>query len=136
MKKSERREQEELDEATDVSPYTSVFEEDVEEISARAEESGRFEQFEPDCRHHYGVTYANEADAAEFEEYSIAYRYGMGLAEQKSLRNDNWSDIEHQVREGWESREEGTWERFQEAVYYGWNSIRGDHDLQRPESRQ
>lgn len=50
--------------------------------------------------------------------YSHAYRYGYDLAGS----GRDWSSLEGDVREKWESRNKGTWERFKDAIRYGFDS--------------
>jgi uncharacterized protein (TIGR02271 family) len=125
----------EVDERTErISDTVRHQKVNVKDLSDSARESGRYDQFEPDLRHHYGETYG-KGEGGEFEEYSIAYRYGMGLAQHDTLRDDNWSDAEPQARQGWESHNEGTWAKFKDAVRYGWNRIRGEDEGERPRAR-
>ena len=125
----------ETDERTETVSATLRHQEvNVEDLSTSARESGRYDQFEPDLRHHYGETYG-KGEGGEFEDYSIAYRYGMGLAQHDSLRDENWSDVEAQARRGWESHNEGTWSKYKDAIHYGWNRIRGEEERERPGAR-
>ena len=37
----------------------------------------------------------------------------------------DWGTLEAGLREGWERWHPGTWERFKDAIRYGWDTVRG-----------
>ncbi len=100
----------------------------VRDISERAE--GRFNQFESDYRAHFDENYADTDH--EFNDYSMGYQYGMGLAESDEYRGANWEEVEPEARQSWEAQGDdmGAWEEFKDSVRYGWRKIRGEEDPQ------
>jgi uncharacterized membrane protein len=82
-----------------------------------------YDIFDPDFRTHYQTTYAQLG--AGYEVYQPAYRYGYTLATDDRYRNHNWSEVEPEVRRAWETRNEGTWESFKDAVEHSWDKVRG-----------
>ena len=65
----------------------------------------------------------------DFEYWSPAYRYGFESAHRYSGRN--WSDVENDLRTGWDRYEyrgpvKSTWEEIKDAVRDGWNRITGN----------
>jgi len=78
-----------------------------------------FETVEPAFRTHFGKNFANgewDYDTG----YSHAYRYGYDLAGS----GQDWSAVEGDVRSKWETRNKGTWERFKDAIRYGFDQGR------------
>ena len=56
-------------------------------------------------------------------EYEPAYRYGYDVGQR--LPEQEWGMLEAGLREGWERWHPGTWERFKDAIRYGWDTVRG-----------
>ena len=56
--------------------------------------------------------------------YEPAYRYGYELGTNERYRGRDWAALEAEARRDWEARHPSTWERFKDAVRYGWNSVR------------
>ncbi|HEU4630581.1 MAG TPA: hypothetical protein VFS08_12600 [Gemmatimonadaceae bacterium] len=64
--------------------------------------------------------------------YQPAYRYGTEAATR--YRGRNWSDVESELRSGWDTyehrgREHGqsTWENMKDAVRDAWDRVTGHH---------
>ena len=68
-----------------------------------------------------------EAAATEsgltYMEYEPAYRYGSDVGQR--FPEQDWGTLEAGLREGWERWHPGTWERFKDAIRYGWDTVRG-----------
>jgi len=68
-----------------------------------------------------------EATATEsgltYLEYEPAYRYGYDVGQR--FPEQEWGTLEAALREGWEQWHPGTWERFKDAIRYGWDTVRG-----------
>jgi hypothetical protein len=59
-----------------------------------------------------------------FDYYRPAYRYGFESANRHTGRS--WSEVEHDVRTGWdryEHRGESTWEHVKDAVRDAWDRV-------------
>jgi hypothetical protein len=56
-------------------------------------------------------------------EYEPAYRYGYDVGQR--FPEQEWGTLEAALREGWERWHPGTWERFKDAIRYGWDTVRG-----------
>jgi len=59
-----------------------------------------------------------------YEDYAPAYRYGASCATNSRWANRDWSSIEADVRRDWDQRGEGAWDRFRDAIRYGWERVR------------
>jgi uncharacterized protein (TIGR02271 family) len=51
-----------------------------------------------------------------FEEYAPAYKLGQDLRNDSRLHGSRWEDIEPRIREQWETKSPGTWEKFKESI--------------------
>ncbi len=67
-------------------------------------------------RWHYDSHYASTGYS--YAQYRPAYRYGFDLA--ANSRFENWPAAERAALQGWDSSRMGAWERYQDAVRYGW----------------
>jgi hypothetical protein len=72
-----------------------------------------------DYRNHFQTVYG--ASGASYDEYDEAYRYGANLVNASPFHTGEWDSVERFARPDWETRHEGTWERFKDSVRYGWN---------------
>jgi len=71
----------------------------------------------PAYRKHFMERYA--ASGAEYGSYSAAYELGHQFAhDHKELY---WSQAEPDLRRLWESRGQGAWDDYQDAVRFGWS---------------
>jgi hypothetical protein len=76
---------------------------------------------EADFRQHQRAT-APESGLT-YLEYEPAYRYGYDVGQRFPAQD--WGTLEAGLREGWERWHPGTWERFKDAIRYGWDTVRG-----------
>jgi uncharacterized protein (TIGR02271 family) len=84
----------------------------------------RFEDYEADFQRHYRTA---RPGSEPYAHCAPAYRYGYTLATEPRYAGREWSAIEAEARRDWEARHQGTWEEFKDAVYYGWEHVRGRH---------
>lgn len=91
----------------------------VEPLVATNKTRGNFDAVEGSCRTHFNQHFANSGWDYD-TGYSHAYRYGYDLA---GSGND-WSTMEGDVQTKWESHNKGTWERFKDAIRYGYDQGR------------
>jgi stress response protein YsnF len=81
-----------------------------------------FATYDPTFREHYTTAFATSG--AAYAVYEPAYRYGYELGTNERYRGRDWAALEAEARRDWETRHPSTWERFKDAVRYGWNSVR------------
>jgi stress response protein YsnF len=81
-----------------------------------------FSTYDTDYRQYHSATFANRGT---YEDYMPAYRYGYDLATNERYREQDWPALEADIRRGWETQRPGTWERFKDAIRYGWDKVRG-----------
>ena len=73
-------------------------------------------------RQHQEAAAATESGLT-YMEYEPAYRYGYDVGQR--FPEHDWGTLEAGLREGWERWHPGTWERFKDAIRYGWDTVRG-----------
>jgi uncharacterized protein (TIGR02271 family) len=83
-----------------------------------------FATYDPIFRKHYATAFSGKG--AAYTEYEPAYRYGYELSTNERYRGRNWAALEAEARRDWEARHPSTWERFKDAIHYGWESITGN----------
>jgi uncharacterized protein (TIGR02271 family) len=81
-----------------------------------------FAAYDTAFREHY--TTAFTTSGAPYAVYEPAYRYGYELGTNERYRGRDWAALEAEARRDWEARHPSSWERFKDAVHYGWNSVR------------
>ena len=81
-----------------------------------------FATYDPMFQQHYATAVAGKG--AAYTEYEPAYRYGYELGTYERYRGRDWTALEADARRDWEARHPSTWERFKDAIHYGWNSVR------------
>jgi uncharacterized membrane protein len=89
-------------------PYTSKI--------VRERGAGR-PGMEEDYRRHFRGVYPEGED---FDSYRSAYAFGAELAEANRYRGRLWPQIESEVKEEWECYNPGPWDKYKEAIHYGW----------------
>jgi uncharacterized protein (TIGR02271 family) len=92
-----------------------------------------FATYDPIFRKHYATAFADKG--AGYTEYEPAYRYGYELGTNERYRGRDWAALEADARRDWEARHPSTWERFKNAIRYGWESITGNGAEQSKASR-
>lgn len=86
------------------------------QIDQRALE--QFTRQEPQFKQHYETHYADSGYA--YNQYRPAYQYGYELATDQRYRKMDWSTLELQARRGWNDGTMGLWDRYKDAVRFGW----------------
>jgi uncharacterized protein (TIGR02271 family) len=81
-----------------------------------------FETYDADFRQHYNTTFASSG--ATYNDYEPAYRYGYTLGHDERYRGRDWAAVEADARRDWETRHQGTWEQFKDAIRHGWTHVR------------
>ena len=81
-----------------------------------------FATYDPIFRKHYTTAFAGKG--AAYTEYEPAYRYGYELSTNERYRGRDWAALEVDARRDWEARHPSTWERFKDAIRYGWDKVR------------
>ncbi len=92
----------------------------VEPIVGTKPHTRSFDTVDAACRTHYNQNFAKSGWDYD-SGYSHAYRYGYDLA---GSGGGDWSTVETDVRDKWEVRNKGTWERFKDAIRYGYDQGR------------
>ena len=64
------------------------------------------------------------AKGVPIRTYEPAYRYGYELGTNERYRGRDWVALEADARRDWEARHPNTWERFKDAIRYGWDKVR------------
>jgi len=82
-----------------------------------------FNMYDKEFRTHFQNTYGSRG--VTYDRFQPAYRYGYDLGGDQRFRGRNWNEIERDVRRDWESRNQGPWEDFKDAVRHGWNKVTG-----------
>jgi uncharacterized protein (TIGR02271 family) len=81
-----------------------------------------FAAYDPLFQKHYATAFAGRG--AAYTEYEPAYRYGYELGTNERYRGRDWAALEADARRDWEARHPNTWERFKDAIRYGWDKVR------------
>lgn len=91
----------------------------IEPVLSNAKMRNGFDSIDSSCRTHYKQNFASSGWDYD-TGYSHAYRYGYDLAGS----GRDWNSVEPEVRTSWESRNRGTWDRFRDAIRYGFEQDR------------
>jgi uncharacterized protein (TIGR02271 family) len=81
-----------------------------------------FATYNDDFRQHCVTAVGNRGSA--YTEYEPAYRYGYELGTNERYQGRDWVALEADARRDWEARHPNTWERFKDAIRYGWDKVR------------
>jgi Domain of unknown function (DUF2382) len=102
-----------------IARHTEV---EVQRVPEDATAPQDFAAYDTAFREHY--TTAFTTSGAPYAVYEPAYRYGYELGINERYRGRDWAALEVEARRDWEARHPSSWERFKDAVHYGWNSVR------------
>jgi outer membrane murein-binding lipoprotein Lpp len=75
-------------------------------------------RYEPDFRQNYESNFANTGYG--YDQYRPAYRYGFELAKDPRYDGMDWKTLEMQAHRNWNEGTMGPWNRYKDAVRYGW----------------
>jgi hypothetical protein len=78
----------------------------------------QLKRHEPEFKDHYDRHYADSGYG--YNQYRPAYQYGYELAMDTRYRTTQWSTLEVQARRGWDEATLGLWDRYKDAVRFGW----------------
>jgi uncharacterized protein (TIGR02271 family) len=96
---------------------------EIEQLGASTDDS--------DFRRHWQNAYGSSG--GRYEDYDAAYRYGSTLSASDRYQNNQWSEVEPQVRTDWESSHPGSaWDKVKDAVRYGAERVSGSRGGNRP----
>jgi uncharacterized protein (TIGR02271 family) len=96
---------------------------DVESVgTSHVTEAEGFAPYAADFRRHHTTMFASSGLA--YADYEPAYRYGYDLGTNERYRGRDWTALEADARRDWERRQPDTWERFKDAIRYGWDKVR------------
>jgi uncharacterized protein (TIGR02271 family) len=87
----------------------------------RVTASQDFATYAPMFQKHHATAFAGKG--AAYTEYEPAYRYGYELHTSERYRGRDWAALEADARRDWEARHPSTWERFKDAIRYGWDKV-------------
>jgi hypothetical protein len=78
----------------------------------------QFTRQESQFKEHYERYYAGSGYA--YSQYRPAYQYGFELAADNRYKSLDWPMIELQAHRGWDEASMGQWDRYKDAVRFGW----------------
>jgi hypothetical protein len=78
----------------------------------------QLKRHEPEFKDHYDRHYAGSGYG--YNQYRPAYQYGYELAMDTRYKTMEWSTLELQARRGWDEATLGLWDRYKDAVRFGW----------------
>jgi hypothetical protein len=78
----------------------------------------QLEREEPQFKEHYDRHYADSGYG--YNQYRPAYQYGYELALDRRYKSMDWSALERQAHQGWDEATMGLWDRYKDAVRFGW----------------
>lgn len=70
-------------------------------------------------REHFAKAYGN---GSKLETFAPAYEFGERLSRRNPA--SEWKTLEGEARSAWEQRNPGTWDKFKDAVFAGWQRLR------------
>jgi hypothetical protein len=79
--------------------------------------------FEDQFREDFNSRYYRQGQGMVYEDYAPAYRFGAACAANPRWANRDWSIVETDLRRDWDQRGEGAWDRFRDAIRYGWERV-------------
>ena len=114
----------------DVAEHTETVRDTVRRTHVDVDQQGTrsatrvagIETYDADFRQHYPSTFASSGGV--YADYEPAYHYGYTLGTEERYRGRDWSALESDARHDWEARHTGTWDRYKDAIRYGWEKVR------------
>jgi hypothetical protein len=79
-------------------------------------------EYDTDFRRDYEKRYA--ASGHRYDEFAPAYDYGYRMGRDPRYKGRAWSDVENDMRRDYATNfPQSTWEKFKDAVRYGWERV-------------
>jgi uncharacterized protein (TIGR02271 family) len=98
---------------------------DVQEIDTPAIVTDEgFETYRPKFEKHFQSHYG-KTGGVTLEEFTPAYRFGHSLATDARYGSGDWKTVEPEAQKYWETKNEGTWAEFKDAIHHAWDKARG-----------
>jgi len=107
----------------EVNEHTETVRDSVRRKDVRVEDSGATTNYDTDYRTDYKTRFANRGQ--NYDYYAPAYQFGSTYANDSRYRDRDWNLVENDMRRDWETRGQGKWEDFKDAIQYGWDRVRG-----------
>lgn len=128
----EARVVEEVEVSKTAQMHTETIQETVRGTEVSVESLGAagtddFEVHADEFRTDFQNRYSNRG--MSYEQLSPAYRYGYHMGMDQRYRGGDWDRVEADARRDWEQQHqhEGPWEKFKDAIRYGWDRARTPH---------
>lgn len=81
--------------------------------------------YDSDFREHFHAIYSGMGEV--YEDYADAYDFGAIMGETRRYGDQNWRAVEDDLRDLWESRRPSSWDKYREAIRFGWGRVRAQH---------
>jgi uncharacterized protein (TIGR02271 family) len=107
----------------EVSEHTETVRDSVRRKDVRVDDTGATTNYDNDYRTDYKTRFANRGQ--NYDYYAPAYQFGSTYANDSRYQDRDWNVVEKDMRRDWETRGQGKWEDFKDAVRYGWDRVRG-----------
>ncbi len=97
----------------------------VENLADRGNRpNGQTSAYDSDFRKHFAATYP--ANAANYDDYAPAYRYGYEAASDPRYAGRDYSQVESDLRSDYGRRyPNSAWDRMKDSIRYGWDKMTG-----------
>lgn len=106
-----------------VEQHVETVRDTVRRTDVQVEEIGDPDRYGADFQEHWSRQY--HSTGQPYEQYAPAYHFGRQLASTEAYRGRDWQDVRSDARTSWESKNPGTWDRFEEAIRYAWARMTG-----------
>jgi stress response protein YsnF len=90
---------------------------DVEQLAGTGKTTTNWTEVEPEFRQYWQQNMGTSGGT--WETYAPAYQYGYTTASQGTYGTD-WNQAEQRLRQDWEARNPGTWDRYRDSIQYAW----------------
>ncbi len=87
---------------------------------------GEERRLDEDFRTHF-QSYGGAGETENFQNFRDAYAYGSDKSRDLGYQQIDWENIEEELRREWELQHPGTWDRYKDAIHYGWEKEARHH---------
>lgn len=106
--------------ADDVAKATDhAWDELTEALGDEHEET--YLQHEPAFREHFDENYATGGYG--YETLAPAYRYGTVVAEHPDYTDQDWEDLQPEIRQRWQEFHSEAWDEVEDAIRHAWDEV-------------